>query len=508
MISQVIRENPSAITTDVLVLGMYEGTTALKPEEQDLDRQLEGQISELLAEGIFKGKESQVEMMFTRGRIPAKRILLLGLGKEDKLTGETLRKVAATALRQAEKVKALSLALPAFGEDRLEPNEVGRCLNEGLIMGAYRFLAYKKAEEDNGGEATVEKVLVNAADEGTMKELENGMHQGRILAEAVATARNLVNEPPNVMDPEAMARRAEIIAEQTGMNIDVLDREEMEKLKMGCFLGVTAGSVKPPKLVVLTYRGAEKETDEVIGLVGKGLTFDSGGISLKPGAGMDEMKGDMAGAAAVLAAMQAIGHLKIRANVTAVVGLCENMPSGTAYRPGDILTAMNGKTVEILNTDAEGRLVLADCLAYAQHLGVSRVVDVATLTGACVIALGNHATGSVSNDEAWQKSVAAAGEQAGEICWPLPAFDEYGEQLKSDIADLQNIGGKEAGAVTAGLFLKAFVKDIPWVHLDIAGTSYTKKPKAYQAKGGTGVAVRTLTHLVKNFFTDEPAAKK
>jgi len=211
----------------------------------------------------------------------------------------------------------------------------------------------------------------------------------------------------------------------------------------------------------------------------------------------------MAGAAAVLGAMEVIGQLKPSVNVLAVVGLCENMPSGTAYRPGDILTAMNGKTVEILNTDAEGRLVLADCLSYAQQKGATRLVDVATLTGACVIALGNHASGLVSNDEGWQQSVVDAGNMAGEHCWPLPAFDAYGEQLKSDVADLQNIGGKEAGAITAGMFLKAFVEDRPWVHMDIAGTSYTKKPKAYQSKGGTGVAVRTLAYLVNEWHPQQ-----
>jgi leucyl aminopeptidase len=499
MNSQIVFDKPGTITADVLVVGLYEGTASLTAESQELDRYLEGQLSEVLAEGFFNGKEGQTEMILTRGRIPAKRLLLLGMGKKEKLSGEMLRKAAATALRAAEKVKAVTLAIPSFGEGEMAAEEIARCLAEGLHLGAYRFLQYKKNEADDSEEPTVKQVLLYLKDQQLKDLMEAGLEEGQVFAEGVITARNLVNEPPNVMDPEAMASRAEEIGRVNGMGVEILEREDMEQMKMGCLLGVTSGSQRAPKVVVMTYEGAMKDTSEVIGLVGKGLTFDSGGISLKPGAGMDEMKGDMAGAAAVLGAMEIISRLKPRVNVIAVVGLCENMPSGTAYRPGDILTAMNGKTVEVLNTDAEGRLVLADCLSYAQQLGATRLVDVATLTGACVIALGNHATGLVGNDEIWQQAVVNAGLEAGEPCWPLPAFDEYAEQLKSDVADLQNIGGKEAGAVTAGLFLKAFIDDRPWVHLDIAGTSYTKKPKAYQTKGGTGVAARILAHLVKNW---------
>lgn len=494
-----VKESLEGIATDVLVIGIYEGENTLDSTIQKLDEKLSGQVAEIMTEGIFKGKEGQTEMIFSKGSIAAKRVLLLGLGKEEKLAGEVIRKVAAQALKAAEKTKAVTMAMPVVTKEGTTPREVGRCLAEGMTMANYRFLVYKKKEEDNGQEPTIQKVLVYGQDEANGAQVDMGLAEGIVLGQGVITARNMVNEPPNVMDPETMANKAEEIARKAGMTFEVLGREEMKDLNMGCFLGVTAGSVKPPKLVAMKYEGNPADKDEVIGLVGKGLTFDSGGISLKPGAGMDEMKGDMAGAAAVLGAMEAIGELKPRVNVLAVVGLCENMPSGTAYRPGDILTSMNGKTVEVLNTDAEGRLVLADCLYYAQQKGASRLVDVATLTGACVIALGNHATGLVSNDEQWQQKVINAGKKSGESCWPLPAFDEYAEQLKSDVADLQNIGGKEAGAITAGLFLRAFVDDRPWVHMDIAGTSYTKKPKAYQSKGGTGVAARTLAYLVNDW---------
>lgn len=499
MKSQVIMEKPAAIAADLLVLGFFQGTSALDAEGQALDRQLKGQLTELLAEGIFKGKSGEHFMLHTREYLAAKRMLLIGLGKKESFDGEALRKTAAVALRQAEKVRANSMALIMPETGQMSGEQVGQCLQEGLEMAAYRFDRYKKPDEAEQQPVTVSEVLMNRRKGMKVKELEKGIESGRILSKGVNAARDLVNEPPNVMDPTAMAEAAVSIARETGMGVAVLEREDMEKLGMGCFLGVTAGSRRPPKLVVLTYKGGGDASKEVIGLVGKGLTFDSGGISLKPGAGMDEMKGDMAGAAAVLGAMAAIGRLKPSVNVTAVVGLCENMPSGSAYRPGDILTAMNGKTVEILNTDAEGRLVLADCLAYAQHLGVTRVVDVATLTGACVIALGSHASGLVSNDETWQQAVVDAGKAVGEACWPLPAFDAYGEEIKSDVADLKNVGGREGGAITAGMFLKAFVKEIPWVHMDIAGTSYTKKPLAYQQKGGTGVAVRTLVQLVSHW---------
>lgn len=498
MINQVIHEKPGAVKADILALSFFEGMTTLNESQLELDRKLAGGLSGFLSEGIFKGKEGQHEVLHTRSLIDATRILLIGLGKREQLTGEVLRKAAALAMKQADKYKAVTLALPVWGAEQLGAQEAGQCLNEGFMMGKYRFLFYKKKEEEDNGESTVNKIFFLNEEEKVAETLIQGLEEGRIQAEAVMTARTLVNEPPNVLDPEELARRASAVAREAGLSIRVVEKAEMEKLGMGCLLGVTAGSLRPPKLVVLTYEG-NADSKEVLGLVGKGLTFDSGGISLKPGAGMDEMKGDMAGAAAVLGAMQAIGRLKLPLNVTAVLGLCENMPSGSAYRPGDILTAMDGTTVEVLNTDAEGRLVLADCLVYIQQLGVTRLIDVATLTGACVIALGQHASGMISNHEVWQHQVAEAGRKAGEICWPLPAFDEYGEQLKSDVADLKNIGGREAGAITAGLFLKAFIKEIPWVHLDIAGTSYTKKPKEYQAKGGTGTAARTLVHVAKNW---------
>ena len=499
MFSQIVHEKPENISADILVLGLYENDMELTPELQEMDRKMNGLIAGILSEAFFKGKEGETEILLTGGQITAKRILLIGLGKKEALTGETLRKAAATSLRRAGKLKAVTLAMMTPGEDQLTPEEIGRSLNEGIILGAYQFLGYKTDDETKEKKSTVQTVLFNRTESMSPEELSKGVESGRILGESVTMARDLVNEPPNVMHPQEFVRRARDLAHHTGLKIEVLEKEDMEEMKMGCILGVTSGSMRPPAMIVLQYDGAGNDAEDTIGLVGKGITFDSGGISLKPGEGMDEMKGDMAGAAAVLGAMAAIARLKTPANVLAVIGLCENMPSGTAYRPGDILESMNGKTVEVLNTDAEGRLVLADCVAYAQHLGATRLIDAATLTGACVIALGNHATGVVSNDHDWQQVLIDAGNATGEPCWPLPAFDAYEDQIKSDIADLKNIGGREGGAITAALFIKSFVEDRPWIHLDIAGTSYTKKPKAYQVKGGTGVAVRTLYHTVRTW---------
>ena len=303
-----------------------------------------------------------------------------------------------------------------------------------------------------------------------------------------------MNEPPNVLTPTELANRAVSMAKEFGLEYEVFDKAKITELGMGGLLGVTQGSAEPPQFIVLRYRGGEA-TEKGMALVGKGITFDTGGISIKPAAGMDEMKGDMGGAAAVLGAMQAIATLKPSINVTALVPTCENMPSGAAYRPGDILRISNGKTIEIVNTDAEGRLILADALSYAVKEGLSPIVDLATLTGAVVVALGNVTTGVFSNDEQLTNDIVAAGRVAGEKFWPLPMDEEYGEAIKSDIADIKQTGGRAAGSISAAKILEQFVGDAKWAHLDIAGTSYLDSKKSYQEKGATGVGVRTLTHL-------------
>ena len=492
----VIRDNIGDITADAIIVGIYEDIKDSNTDLTDIDRQLGGIISDMMSRDDFKGKEGETLSVYTLGKVPAKKVLLLGLGKEEDLEENTIRKVVGKAVKQLEKSKTDTAAILPMGLDKnISPKMVGQCIVEGAMLASYKFDKYKTDKEDD--ERNISEIYVVSTDDSIIDDMNEGINIGRVLAEGTIIARDLINEPSNILTPEVMADKAVEIADKHGLEIEILEKEDIQKLEMGCFLGVTQGSDKPPKLITIKYFGGNRD-DEVLGLVGKGLTFDSGGISIKPSAGMDEMKGDMGGAAAVLGAMDVIGTLKPKVNVIAVVGACENMPSGKAYKPGDILTSMGGKTIEVLNTDAEGRLVLIDCITYTLKQGATKVVDLATLTGACVIALGNTASALISNDDEFVGEVKTAAENAGEKVWQLPSYPEYKEQIKSDIADLKNTGGREAGTITAGLFLGEFAGETPWVHIDIAGTSMITNDKSGLVKGATGVGVRTLYHLVKS----------
>jgi leucyl aminopeptidase len=325
--------------------------------------------------------------------------------------------------------------------------------------------------------------------------LLRGIERGRIIAEAANRARDMVNEPSNFMTPTDMAEAARKLAGEYGLGIEVFDRDKMEELGMGGLLGVSRGSQQPPRFIILTYKG--RPSDDIdLALVGKGITFDSGGIDIKPSERMHEMKGDMAGGASVMAALTALAQLKPKINVTGLIPATENLPSGNAMKPGDIISAMNGKTIEVLNTDAEGRLILADALSYAKKLGARAIIDIATLTGACHVALGDVCSGAFTNDQRLADRLIAAGRETGELLWQLPMYDEYKEQLKSDIADIKNIGGRYGGAISAAKFLAEFIDGTPWVHLDIAGTYYTDREKGYIVKGATGIPVRTLVEYI------------
>ena len=334
--------------------------------------------------------------------------------------------------------------------------------------------------------------------EASVAALSAGVSVGTVLAEATILARDLVNHPANVMTPTRMADAAREVAGQAGLQLDVIERDGMARHGMGAFLGVAQGSEEPPKLIVLTYRGDPDHPENNLGLVGKGITFDTGGISLKPAANMEAMKGDMAGGASVIAAMKAIGSLKPRINVTGLIAATENMPGGRAQRPGDVVTAMNGKTIEVINTDAEGRLVLADALCYARELGITRLVDIATLTGAMVVTLGKACTGIMGNSSVLADGVRAAGDSSGERFWELPMLEDYRELINSDVADMKNTGGRQAGSITAAMLLREFAEDAEWVHLDIAGTSTASGNKGHLVKGATGVPTRTLAQLAMN----------
>lgn len=492
----IVKGSIKDIMADAIVMGVYEDVKSPDADLTEIDRQLGGVISGMISGGDFKGKEGETLLIYTLGKIPAKKVLLLGLGKKEDFEPNTIRKVIGKAVKQLEKSKTDTAAILPMGLDKnISAETVGQCIIEGAMLASYKFNKYKTSDEDK--ESNLKEIYIVSTDNSMIDDMNKGTEIGSVLANGTILARDLVNEPSNVVTPEAIANKAMEIANKHGLEIKIQEREDIQKLGMNCFLGVARGSDKPPKLITIKYFGGDKD-DEVLGLVGKGLTFDSGGISIKPSAGMEEMKGDMGGAAAILGAMDIIGSLKPKANVIAVVGTCENMPSGNAYKPGDILTSMGGKTIEVLNTDAEGRLVLIDCITYALKEGATKLVDMATLTGACVIALGSTTTGLISNNDEFVKEVEAAAEKAGERVWQLPSYPEYKKLIKGDLADLKNTGGREAGTITAGLFLGEFAGDSPWVHMDIAGTSMPTGDKDSLVKGATGVGVRTLYHLIKS----------
>ena len=446
-------------------------------------------------DGEFNGELGEMATLHPMNKLAAKRVIVMGLGSQEKMNAQSIRRATAIASRHLQQTGAYQITLALHSDEfSIDLNEQVRTEVEGALLGLYTFKKYKQSGANgNGRGVTRINLLENKANNATF---DQAMKQGIALAEATNFARELVNEPPNVLTPTELAHRASTMAKQFGLECQVLDRPEMQELGMGGLLGVSQGSAEPPKFIILRYLGAPESENQGVALVGKGITFDTGGISLKSPEGMHQMKGDMAGAAAVIGAMHAIGALKPAINVTALVPTTENMPSGTAYRPGDILRIMNGKTIEIVNTDAEGRLVLADALSYAVKNGLSPIIDVATLTGGIVVALGSVMSGMFCNDQELSNDIIAAGQIEGEKFWPMPLDDEYKEAIQSDVADIKQTGGKYASAVTAAKILEHFVGDAHWAHLDIAGTDFIDSKKPYQETGATGVAVRTLAEFV------------
>ncbi len=487
----VVSDSPLKAESDCLVLTLSEGE---KPSGvvRQADDALDGAISGLLSDGELRGELDQVSVLHTYGRLPTKKVVVVGVGKPSQLSPDRLRQASGTSLRKAREIgaKKISAPLPQAHLEGVGDGDLSQVFVEGAILGLYRFGKYKEEVE----ERKVEKLTILEPDKKRMKQIERGIHRGEVLATSQNWARDLVNEPGNSMTPSALAARAEELSRASGLSIDVLERKDMEKLGMGGLLGVARGSDEPPKLVVM--RHGTDERLPLIALVGKGVTFDSGGISIKPSDKMSAMKGDMAGGAAVLGAMRAISQLQPKIRVVGIVPATENMPSGHALKPGDIITCLNGKTVEIISTDAEGRLILADALAYAVELGASKILDIATLTGGCVVALGNLTSALTGNDQELIDILLGLSRRTGEKTWQLPLFEEYKEQLKSDVADLKNSGGRPASTITGGMFLKEFVGNTPWVHMDIAGKELSEHEKGYSVKGATGVGTRTLAELV------------
>ncbi len=490
----VIQGIITQISANVIVLDHYEDSERLQGAIAVVDQALSGAISQLISQGEIKGKFKETTLLYTMGKLPVPKVAILGLGKRDDLNVERIRVGISEVCKFLQKKNAETLAsvAPGLGLAGLTAEMVGQAMAEGALLGTYAFRQHitKTPEEKE-----IKEFKIVEADISKVADLDKGCKKGKITAEATILARNLVNEPSNVITPTALANVASQLARNYNLEIKVIEREEMQTLGMGGLLGVAQGSQQPPKFIVLSYYG--KNSREVdIALIGKGITFDSGGISLKPSENMGDMKGDMAGGASVLGAISAIAQFKPKINVTAIIPATENLPSGTAMKPGDIIKIMNGKTVEIISTDAEGRLILADALSYTRKIGARRLIDVATLTGACNVALGSVNTGAFSNSPELVKQVIAAGSEAGEPIWQMPMNDEYKEQNKSDVADIKNTGGRYAGAITAAWFLGEFVEGIPWVHLDIAGTFMLDKNRGYQVKGATGVPARTLINLV------------
>jgi leucyl aminopeptidase len=484
---RVVAASPAEVKADAVVVGLPADSEPRPPRLLALDRRAGGRIQAVIEAERFTGKPAQVTHVHTNGRVRAPRVIVAGLGPAREVTLEVIRRAAAAGLRRARDLGARTVAVDLPGDD-LPLVQRAQAVVEGAILGTYHFDRYKRDKNDKA----VRDLLVLAPDARRVREVSRGARRGEIFAAATWFARDLVNMPANELNPTALARAAVDLARQHGLRVKVYDRAECEALGMGAFLGVAAGSQQPPRFVHLTYRGPGRRRRTVV-LIGKGITFDAGGLDLKTAEGMLRMKNDMSGAAAVLGVMRGLAELAPAVEVHGLIAATENMPSGSALRPGDVLRAMNGTTIEVGNTDAEGRLTLADALCYAtRRIKPDEIIDVATLTGACVVALGPLCAGLFANDQALADRLRSAAEAAGERVWQMPLIDEYREFLKSDVADLNNVGPRGGGAITAGLFLKEFAGATPWAHLDIAGPAFTEKDLPLAPKGATGVAVRTL----------------
>ena len=465
---------------------------------------LHTQASQMLSGGDMTGKkDEQIVLYPTNGEAAVQRIILIGLGKPENISIEQVRRAAARAAKKAQSLKSKSLAIYLPHAGRRNGEEIAAAATEGILLGLYKYDKFFKKDEPK----TVLETVTFLTDDGkifgsTVAQVTKAIERAEVVALATIFARDMENEPSNNKFPETLAKWAIDAGKISGFKVTAFGPAELKKNNMVGILAVNQGSVKEPRFIIMEYKGAKKADAKPIVLVGKGITFDTGGISIKPAAGMGDMKSDMSGAATVIATMRAVADLKLAVNVVGLVSSAENMPSGSATRPGDVITYSNGLSAEIDNTDAEGRLVLADALIWAQRYNPKSVIDLATLTGACVVALGHVTTGMMGNDEAMKKQLKKTGDEVYERVCELPIYEEYEDLIKSDVADIKNVGGRWAGAITAALFLKRFT-NYPWIHLDIAGTARSESASDYIPKGGTGVAVRLLTQMLT-----EEAGKK
>jgi leucyl aminopeptidase len=485
--SAVVPAAPAGHETPLLALALPRGP--VPASLAGLDKQTGSAIGRVLVAGDFTGKKDEVAVLYPPG--PASRVLMVGLGKPEEVDRSAIRRAAAVAAKRA---RGLGVPRAAFhlspeGRGKISAAEAGQMIAEGLAQGAWQYSEMKKPSEER--KPPLERVDILAHDGPA--ELIQGHRRGEAIGAGQTFARGLQVLPGNVATPTYIANVARELAQRHGFGVTILDKPAITKEKMGALLCVAQGSAEEPRFIVLQYKGSDEPP---VVLIGKGVTFDSGGISIKPAQNMEDMKYDMSGAAAVLGTFEMLGRLKPRVHVVGLIPSTENMPSGTAIKPGDVVTSHFGKTIEIINTDAEGRLILVDALSYARRYNPAAVVDIATLTGAIVVALGHTATGLMGSDDDLIEAIRHAGNRADERVWPLPLWDDYRDLMKSDIADLKNSGGRPAGSISAGWFLREFVDGFPWAHLDIAGTAYTDREDATRVKGPTGVGVRLFSEFV------------
>jgi leucyl aminopeptidase len=497
-----VETRPSiALETPALVTYVFEEDDPIRGVVAEIDQAAAGALRKLASSGELTGKANEMTLLHFVAGLTPQRLLLAGAGKREKFTGAELRRLAGAALRHLKARKIDRLAFLPRESDRSAT--AIQTIAEGLLIADFESDKYKTEKKNS---KPVEAAVLAGLDAASLGTAESAIARGRIVAEAQNFTRELVNEPSNRLTPRMLAERAEAMAREAGLAVEILDEHKIEELKMGALLSVARGSAEPPRLIVITYTPAQPRAGApVLGLVGKAITFDTGGISIKPAADMEKMKYDMAGGATMLGVMRALAQLKPAVKVIAVVPASENMPGGRAQKPGDVQIAMSGKSIEVINTDAEGRLVLADGLAYARQLGCTHLVDAATLTGAIVVALASVNVGVFGSDTAFTERLLASARAAGEKMWPMPLDDEYREMIKSTIADIRNTStGKGGGAITAAAFLKEFSGETPWIHMDIAGTAWLDEAKPWAASGASGVGVRTLVNFVLNFDSGAP----
>ncbi|MGD0660096.1 MAG: leucyl aminopeptidase [Syntrophorhabdales bacterium] len=480
---------------EATILALFEGKE-LAGAALQIDTESNGLIGELIGSHDFEAKPSQISVIYTRGSLPAKRIVLVGLGKYGEFNLDKLRAAFAKAMQHLRtlNIKGAAASIDVNSPPPDRKDKVAQAVVEGALLGLYQYAPFKTVDRENLKD--VEQLTI-LTEENDFPLIKAAVEEAETIAHAVLFTRDLVSAPANRMTPAILAKEAGGITGRRGVSCTVLDKVKLNELGMNSLLSVASGSNEEPKFIILEYKGGGTDAAPIV-LVGKGVTFDSGGICIKPSDKMDEMKSDMAGGGAVMGAIMASADLQLPLNIVGLIPAAENMPGGTALKPGDVFASYSGKTIEVINTDAEGRLILADALAYASNYKPAAIIDVATLTGACVIALGDDVIGMLGTDDKLKKELQEAGRETGELVWELPLWESYHEPVKSDIADYKNYGGRPAGAITAAAFLSKFVGDFPWVHLDIAGPAWADKDKTYIPKGASGIGVRLLVEFLRS----------